>query len=91
MGAELRRGPPTILLALGQVLTLLWWWQSLEVVPVPRPGKSFKPLWQQILRHDFLLPTRGYQVVKVTKFFATQPKFGIVVVVAANRCLSVSS
>ena len=33
--AELRRGPPTILLALGQVLTLPWWWQSLEVVPVP--------------------------------------------------------
>merc|ERR1711942_373496 len=35
VGAELRRGPPTILLVLGQVLTLPWWWQSLEVVPVP--------------------------------------------------------
>ena len=35
VGAELRRGPPTILLALVQVLTLPWWWQSLEVVPVP--------------------------------------------------------
>ena len=33
--AELRRGPPTILLALGQVLTLPWWWQSLEGVPLP--------------------------------------------------------
>ena len=35
MVAELRRGPPTILLALGQVLTLPWWWQSLEGVPLP--------------------------------------------------------
>ena len=33
--AELRSGPCPFLLALGQVLTLPWWLQSLEVVPVP--------------------------------------------------------
>ena len=33
--AELISGPCTFLLALGQVLTLPWWWQSSEVVPVP--------------------------------------------------------
>merc|ERR1711954_103972 len=40
---ELRRCPPTILLVLGQVLTLPWWWQSLEGVPYtgdPRPTKQ---------------------------------------------------
>ena len=33
--AELRSGPCTFQLTLGQVLTLPLWWQSLEVVHVP--------------------------------------------------------
>ena len=32
VAAELRSSPCTSLLALGQVLTLPWWWQSSEVV-----------------------------------------------------------
>ena len=63
-----------------------------QVCMIIRPGKSFEPFWQQILRHDFLLPMCEYQVGEVTKFFVKQPKFSVVViVVAAKICLSVSS
>ena len=35
MVAEHRSGLCPLLVALGKALTLLWWWQSLEGVPVP--------------------------------------------------------